>query len=587
MDFSNEKDITDFLNGIEIPFREEDWHELEKMLDNAPFDNRIAEKLKNFEASFTYYEWQIFDIALNNHTFDSHIQKALEDPEMELLVSDWENFQENRLRIQEEIWLRENLTGLSSLAGKPDFEAFEKVWAETANDYVFREKLNEPIFQETAADWLVLESELNRQVSDKKIREKLNAFSTTFVPADWFAFNKTLGQIYPSLLTQFKKRLPYSILLLFLIIGSYMGVRQIFIHKTETLPQAASHKVSESPQIPAADLTHHAPPIPQKQTAAKSSNLLDARNAQSHFQAQKQKTASLPPKLQNRMSIATPEPTLPKTIFINQEEEGGNKGLSLSTPEFPINLIIKEETNKKAQTQPNFIKISAQLPDTRVVRSLPTHLSGFIPDKHNSTLIEYGLYTSGVGTVVELKDDPRFGFQTGIRSILRLNENWGLIGDVLYTKRSFEHLYYKYSEYHETNRLNYLKGDVVSIDFPLMLRRTFLVGKHVAVYGQAGFVPSVTLSEDYLHIDPEKVNNLSWGDNDISKMIPTNQEINFQPYIGNLIAAVGVNIERERLNFSIEPKFQWCAQPMSMEQKRTYTVGVGVGMGYRFIKKSS
>ena len=196
--------------------------------------------------------------------------------------------------------------------------------------------------------------------------------------------------------------------------------------------------------------------------------------------------------------------------------------------------------------------------------------------------MNWNVYAGALTTVVELKDKPKFGYTFGLRGILELNKKWSVVADVLYANRNFEHLYYKYSEFHNAERLNFLKGTIVSMDIPIMLRRNFSLGNHFTFYAQSGVAPSLTLKESYDHFDPERMNNLTFADNEITKMIPTEQEINFQPYIGNLVASMGLTAKVKHFNLSVEPKFQWCVHRVSMEQKRTYTAGIGVGMGYLF-----
>lgn len=610
MDFFYEKDIKDKLNGWEEPFNEKDWHEMEKMLDNIPFDTQIADKLLNFETPYVHYEWQIFDIALKNHSFDSHIQKSLEQPEMELPVSDWEEFVASEKILKEDMIFREKLSAENSLTGIPDFEAFESDWNRIESDNMIREQFRE-IEENTGPEgWPEMENSLNSHRFDEAISQKLQHHETPPAAGDWMIFNKKLNAAAPEKTTGPVKVLTAALLLLLLMFGGYSGIQYWSGNQEKKQSETDNKNTASDNDVPS--------PV---NPPAKSSNEAEAtqKPAENQFQP---KVSVVPPVRKETNEAENKSSTRPLLSQFKNKKNNRTSGskstippviLATINPETAVSRKIPPAVIEKASASTSDIALKPDVltPVTfnnppreipkegpKTQRELLTIATGktalkpgynfniespqmdFNNRKFNPEL-RFSVYGGGIATVVELKDTAGIGFNTGIRGILSINKKWSVVGDLLYSERSFDHLYYKYSAFHNTDRLNFLRGNITSVDFPFMLRRNFEAGNKVIFYAQAGVVPSFTLHENYEHYDPDKINNLNMNDNDIGRMIPTEQQINFQPYVGNVIAGIGLNVQYKKFDFSVEPKFQWCIQAVSMEQKRTYTAGVGVAVGYK------
>lgn len=589
MDFFYEKDIIDKLNGWEEPFKEEDWHEMEKVLDNIPFDTQVAQKLLNLETSYINYEWQIFDIALNNHAFDNHIQKALAQPEMELPVSDWENFAASEKTLKEDMMYREKLSGENSLAGAPDFEVFESEWNRIESDALIREKIMEIEEKVEPERWAEVELSLNANQFDSAIAQKLKTLPTNPNSADWMIFSKKLDKVFPSRSFEPRRALSLALLLFLLMFGGYKGLQF-----WSDVPPKTAEIVKNNP--PASDLDIHnkvAPPI--SPSLEKTENASTPKNQNVPLISQKDKAqkrvipgnkAANPPIIPPNRKPANPKSRMKQTQIKNAPSLDSQlkQDASLSLPAL-ISVQPEKENIPAQKGKAEFIKIKPE--NSELKSPLYYNIASQNTESRNRVFkpaLRWSVYAGGIATVVELKDTAKYGYSTGIRGVLSINQNWNVVGDILYSERNFEHLYYKFSAYHNKDRQNFLKGKITSIDFPIMLRRNFSAGERITFYAQAGVVPSIALQEKYEHFNPEKVNNLNLEDSEMRKMIPTEQQMSFQPYIGNVVAGIGVNAQYKRFDLSLEPKFQWCIQPVSMEQKRTYSVGIGIAVGYKLFQ---
>lgn len=633
------------INGLEMPFQAADWTLMDEMLENSfvegagnMTDNSteaekiIAEKIEGHSMEMMPEDWQMFAQTLQETNFDNLVANSLLQHEITMPQSDWADFEQDLVTQNFDNQFQTLQTHEMPL----EMGAWDELDADlTAAPFesIFAEKLNNLTQKPSQKDWVEMASKLDQASFDAAVAKQLQTHQMAFAPEDWKLMEALLDEKEKKPLVAFWDWRKWAILGSLLLGGgaafwSWNGFDGKELPKAvmgETKPYEKEVKSNAEPLPKSQAIENEKDNLPKEENLNKKE--AETIKVESNFHSKEKGQNNRPKSLENdKLGISHTnkkensqheKAAKMENIFQNvppvvsplnenaKENAPSERNIPIleKTKVAPIptkNALHKAEIlaenklqsidNKEVENNTSIIKTKQNALEIHsivgvsplIAQNLRTDVWIPISEKKQiSSQVSLGLYASPLQSVAELNSKGKNGFATGLRMEVG-TEKWSFVTGALYADKQFETRYWKYSAKLQHNYEHLLKAHVQEIGLPFLYKRNFDLVKGFSIYGQGGWIPIVTIKENYEHADPTNPSNT--GISDLSRMVMEKQEQFYHAYLGYAQVSPGVQYRYKHLSVFAEPYFQWGIQRMSMEEKRMHSYGLGFGVLYKIGK---
>lgn len=496
--------------------------------------------------------------------------------------------------------LQQSLSSLTD-SETPDWSDFSQKLTDASFDTQFAEKVNAYEVNLPTQDWTQFESVLQTASFDNHLRNILDTHETPYVSGDWKHMRTLLdGTQKPKV---FAPYLWASVGLIALLLGG-LAIGKWVNHAPTTPIAAQNPSIVAKPSSP----TVTAPVIvaPEKSQAAP---LTQTASVQQQPSKHIQSRATVPTQsaivkpmsdapvtqpivsnLTNAISSSTYIPNSEAVVNVSKPVDKVEKWVQTTdkpviSPAQPTQLspAVATKTEKSAISIRTLSSQHANMAATTLGQNVGNPY--FSKPKKPTFKVYLGGVVTGLGTVAELNEVPKYGYNAGLQSDFIFSPKWSVQVQALYGYRQLEHRYYKYSEPLQKWRRHLLQGELASIDIPISVKRTWQINRKWGVYGRLGVMQMLSLTENYLHYDPTRLENLYIEDGNFARMIPTPEKQSFQMYAMNLVMGAGIQYDWQNIRFTGEPTLQLGLQPVSSEQQKLSSFGMSLSVSQRLHRK--
>ncbi len=623
------------LAQLELPFRPEDWVEMEARLDqifdqhiktkllthsealtpeawslmaeklNEAFDRQIRDRLLQIDqATGIPSEWPLMQALLDGNSFEYQLLRKLLSLRLDHEVPQWETMLQRLEDDQFISYLRQQLEALRIQGVQPSWTVLED-HIDQEFDRQVGQKLGNTFSEEvpSEADWDALELELTGNAFDQSVRNALESLPATSFDenreGDWLALTNELDSPFDVAMQELlhQASIPaksewarMQALLAEGTASTAIASNSVFWRRGLTVAASVLIFLLAGIWWQTGDRTRISQmfkpkpgsgpirPIDQfasnePTTESSDANLL-ASEQNNHTQAHSHTTAPELAPLQQLNSAQT-------VSLVSQI----NGGVSDEAPRPTLPQIDKPKAGSEESDQagrsiiplrPRYIALaSSQFGAQSAMEAL-------LPPDDYPADIRIGLVGGITHTKAELSGpqaDP--GYQVALRLELGVSNNWQVITGIGYGERHFSHEYLV--SFQEKLLRNRLEASMRVVELPLMMRYRFPSNGDLSLYAQGGIVAVLSLSENYQHYDPSapvNANRLAIP----SQLEPQQRAWNLISYPGNIAVGLGLEYQAsDRLSFQVEPYFIQSLQRTKGSgslglEKKLYTTGINAGI---------
>jgi hypothetical protein len=569
------------------------------------FEKLIQEKLQNMKVPFNPEDWKLMESLLDtvmevadDSQTDSSPQKVSDDISLGApLLSEFDKEIAKKLHsIDEPV--------------PNDWELFASELDNELFDQAIREKIEEVPVDQNPVDWHTLESKLDGHIVDAAFRKKLLNFRLPFYAPDWLLFSEVLNRPFDQ---SIREKLSG------LTLGMNAGDWQIMSRKLATTPDIVStlpwyqnwkNYVSSASimiilflSISWADyLTNRWEGEIQYVEYFTPDNQFNLTEAKNNF-------SDSPPIVESSITEARKEMGNPvsetvsasqvKKTNITQIQNFASDAEAQNTEYLEKNTYSHSPAPTSTPTPSNV----AESKSTLDISVSPLHgqpeegaLDFTIHNRGihkieplwqgNNPELRIGVFGGSTSSMVELSDPGESGYMGGLRLELVVNQEFSIVTGLNYNLRNITYDFQLFTP----RRLDQtLEARLEMVELPILFRYNFPTQNRLHLYAQAGVITAVSIVEDYRAIS--------------SSSSPFNQsqarpagpidERKYNTYVGNIYAAAGFEYQlNSSLAFQIEPYFQMNMQKTKGVgalglgfEKQIYTAGVGLGLLYSLKKR--
>ncbi|MEZ4847063.1 MAG: outer membrane beta-barrel protein [Bacteroidia bacterium] len=575
------------------------------------FERLIREKLQNMEVSFNPEDWKDMEVLLNEVS-EVESQPEKDDSKQEIsedillsapLLSDFDKEIAQKLNsISEQVpndWelfaseldndlfdqaIKEKIEQIPPENGPSDWNLLESKLDGNSIDSVFRKTLINYRVPFYAPDWLLLSEVLN-QPFDRAIKEKLAGLTLGYTSKDWRIMSAKLSRT-PDIISNIPW---YSNWKNYVSYASAIILILLSIGCGQFIHTQWNGQIQYVEYLGTPDEKNHQTHLIASESENQSDNaihIIDGGVESLALNSPDNPSSDIEPITLPETSFSITEEIKIETLASSEDETKILKAQNSShiSPAIANSIDISVISIEPITESPEDISLRFNIKDRGIHRLEPNW------DRKNPEL-RIGVFASNTSSRVELTDPGELGYMAGLRLELMIRPEFSVVTGLNYSLRNIT---YESQIFIETNNIvrrldQTLIAHLEMVELPILFRYNFPTQNRLNLYAQGGVITAVSIREDYQTINNEPS---PFGSSQSRPAAPIDER-KYNTYVGNIYAAAGFEYKlSSSLAIQIEPYFQMnmqktkgvAAQGLSFE-KQVYTAGIGLGLFYQLKKQ--